>query len=125
MSQLPQILSTLLIFFVGGALSDKLTMLIAKRKGGREPEYQLVNLALPITLAIAGALVFGYADQFQLHYSVLLLGMFLLTTAPLMSAPIIQSFVMESYPQWAGYVVSFSRSFLIHFLDQNHQVLDT
>lgn len=77
-------------------------MWIARRKGGREPEYQLVNLAIPITLAIAGALIFGYADQFHLHYLVLLFGMFLLTTAPLMSGPIIQSFVMESYPQWAG-----------------------
>lgn len=83
-------------------MSDKLTMWIAKRKGRREPEFQLVNLGLPITLAIAGAMTFGYANQFQLHYSILLVGMFLLTTAPLMSAPIIQSFVMESYPQWAG-----------------------
>lgn len=102
MSQLPQILSTLVIWFVGGALSDKITMCISKRRGTREPEFQLANLVLPILLAIAGSLVFGYANQFQLHYSVLLFGTFLLTTAPLMAAPTIQNFVMESYPQWAG-----------------------
>lgn len=102
LSQLPQILSTLLIYFVGGAMSDKITMCIAKRRGSREPEFQLANLVMPIVLAIAGSLVFGYANQFSLHYSVLLFGMFLLSTAPLMAAPVIQNFVMESYPQWAG-----------------------
>lgn len=77
-------------------------MMICKRRGRREPEYQLPNLIIPIIFGIAGSLVFGYADQFHLHYSVILLGNFLLTTAPLMAAPVIQSFVMESYPQWAG-----------------------
>lgn len=104
MSNLTTIITTVFIFVIGGTLSDKITMMICKRHGNREPEYQLPNLVLPIIFGIAGSLVFGYADQFRLHYSVVLLGNFLLTTAPLMAAPIIQSFVMESYPQWAGYV---------------------
>lgn len=79
-------------------------MWISKRRGSREPEYQLINLITPIVFAIIGAIVFGYADQFHLHYMVLLLGQFFLMTSPLMAAPIINNYVIESYPQWAGYV---------------------
>lgn len=110
LSNLTSIITTILIFAIGGTLSDKVTMMICKRRGNREPEYQLPNLMLPIIFGIIGSLVFGYADEFQLHYSVVLLGNFLLTTAPLMAAPIIQSFVMESYPQWAGYVTQLPTS---------------
>lgn len=108
MANLTTILTTAVIFLIGGTLSDKITTMICKRRGNREPEYQLPNLIIPIVFAIVGALVFGYADQFHLHYSVILLGNFLLGTAPLMAAPVIQSFVMESYPQWAGYVAATS-----------------
>lgn len=105
LSNLPNLLATVFIFLVGGVAAEKLTLWISKKKGSREPEYALPNLILPIIFAIAGAMIFGVADQFGLHYMVLLTGMFLLMTAPLMTAPIIQNFVMESYPQWAGYVV--------------------
>ncbi|KAJ4390954.1 hypothetical protein N0V93_004553 [Gnomoniopsis smithogilvyi] len=106
LSNLTSIVTTIFIFLIGGTLSDKVTMIICKRRGSREPEYQLPNLIIPIIFGIAGSLVFGYADQFHLHYSIILLGNFLLTTAPLMAAPVIQSFVMESYPQWAGPVLT-------------------
>lgn len=97
-------MSTIAVFLIGGTLSDKVIMWISKRRGSREPEYQLINLIIPIVFAIIGAIVFGYADQFHLHYMVLLLGQFFLMTSPLMAAPIINNYVIESYPQWAGYV---------------------
>lgn len=74
LSNLTQIVSTIAVFAIGGAMSDKVTLWISKRRGSREPEYQLINLIIPIVFAIIGAVVFGYADQFHLHYMVLLLG---------------------------------------------------
>ncbi|KAK7725525.1 hypothetical protein SLS63_008129 [Diaporthe eres] len=106
LSNLTQIVSTIAVFVIGGTLSDKVTMWISKRRGSREPEYQLINLITPIVFAIIGAIVFGYADQFHLHYMVLLLGQFFLMTSPLMAAPIINNYVIESYPQWAGAVLT-------------------
>ncbi|KAL1847510.1 hypothetical protein Daus18300_013932 [Diaporthe australafricana] len=100
------IVSTIAVFLIGGTLSDKVTLWISKRRGSREPEYQLINLIIPIVFAIVGAIVFGYADQFHLHYMVLLLGQFFLMTSPLMAAPIINNYVIESYPQWAGAVLT-------------------
>jgi hypothetical protein len=93
------------VFFLGGPVADKITMWISKRRGSREPEYQLANLVLPITLAIIGALLFGYANQNNLHFKILLTGSFLLMSATLISAPIINNFCIESYPQWAGCVL--------------------
>ncbi|KAK1452395.1 major facilitator superfamily transporter [Colletotrichum cuscutae] len=105
LSQIPQILSTIVIFVVGGPVADSVSLWISKKKGGREAEHQLPNLILPIFFAITGALVFGYADQNHLHYAVLLLGTFFLMTSTLITAPIVQNYVIESYPQWAGPVL--------------------
>lgn len=102
LSNIPNIFATVIIFFVGGVGAEKVTQWISRKRGGREPEYQLPNLILPVILAVAGGMIFGVADQFSLHYMVLLTGTFLMLTAPLLSAPIIQTFIMESYPQWAG-----------------------
>ncbi|KAJ4394047.1 hypothetical protein N0V93_003264 [Gnomoniopsis smithogilvyi] len=106
LANLSQILSTGLIFLIGGPLADKVNNWITRRRGGiREPENQLPNLVLPIVLIIVGAVIFGVADQYSLHYMVLLTGNFFLGSAPLMMAPIIQNFVIESYPQHAGPVL--------------------
>lgn len=96
-----------MIFLLGGVLSDKVILWVSKRRGGREPEYQLVNLIIPVILSIVGSMVFAYADQHMLHYTILLTGVFLMLTAPLLVSPIVQNFVMESYPQWAGYVLPY------------------
>lgn len=91
------------VFFLGGPVADKVTMWISRRRGGaREPEFQLANLILPITVSIIGALVFGYANQNNLHFMVLLTGSFLLMAASMITAPIINNFCIESYPQWAA-----------------------
>ncbi|KAK1622842.1 major facilitator superfamily transporter [Colletotrichum phormii] len=105
LSQIPQVLSTIVVFVVGGPVADSVSLWISKKKGGREAEHQLPNLILPIFFAITGALVFGYADQNHLHYAVLLLGTFFLMTSTLITAPIVQNYVIESYPQWAGPVL--------------------
>ncbi|KXH67483.1 major facilitator superfamily transporter [Colletotrichum salicis] len=105
LSQIPQILSTIVVFVVGGPVADSVSLWISKKKGGREAEHQLPNLILPIFFAITGALIFGYADQNHLHYAVLLLGTFFLMTSTLITAPIVQNYVIESYPQWAGPVL--------------------
>lgn len=104
LSNIPNILATVVIFVVGGVYAEKVTRWISKKRGGREPEYQLPNLIVPVLLSVLGAMVFGYADEYSLHYTVLLTGMFFMLTAPLLTGPIIQNFIMESYPQWAGYI---------------------
>ncbi|KAH8891948.1 major facilitator superfamily transporter [Thozetella sp. PMI_491] len=105
LSNISQVISTVVIFFCGGPLADKVTLWISKRRGGREPEYQLLNLVMPIVITAVGMLIFGYANQFGLHYAFLLLGTFFLMTGTLTAAPIINTYVMESYPQWAGPVL--------------------
>ncbi|KAI1342934.1 major facilitator superfamily transporter [Xylariaceae sp. FL0016] len=107
LSNIPQILSTIVVFFLGGPMADKVTLWISKRRGGgREPEYHLPNLIIPLIFAIAGVLIFGYADQLTLHYTILLTGTFFLMTASLTATPVINTYVIESYPQWAGPVLT-------------------
>ncbi|KAI3395996.1 hypothetical protein diail_567 [Diaporthe ilicicola] len=106
LSHLTQIVSTIAVFLVGATFSEKVTLWISKRRGSREPEYQLINLIIPMIFAIIGAIVFGYADQFHLNYMVLLVGQLFLTSSTLMAAPIIANYVIESYPQWAGPVLT-------------------
>lgn len=106
LSNIPQILSTIVVFLVGGPVADKVTLWLSRRRGGvREAEYHLANLIMPIFFAIVGAIIFGYANQFTLHYAFLLLGTFFVITATLIAVPVVNNFVIESYPQWAAPVV--------------------
>lgn len=96
------------MYFFGGPLADKLSIKISQvlGKGKREPEYSLPNLILPFVLGIAGCFLFGVAAQNNLHFSVLLLGSFFILSGALTSLTLVNSFVIESYPQWAGPVLT-------------------
>lgn len=81
LSNLPNILATVLIFLIGGVGAEKVTQWISKKRGSREPEYQLPNLILPTILSVVGAMIFAVANQMGLHYmvSVFLTSEFLIT----------------------------------------------
>ncbi|KAK8112065.1 major facilitator superfamily transporter [Apiospora kogelbergensis] len=104
----PSIFATVIVYFFGGPLADKLSIKMSQvlGKGKREPEYSLPNLILPFVLGIAGCFLFGVAAQNNLHFSVLLLGSFFILSGALTSLTLVNSFVIESYPQWAGPVLT-------------------
>lgn len=117
---IPSIFATVVVYFFGGPLADKTSMKLAQvlGKGKREPEYQLPNLILPFVLGITGCFVFGVAAQNNLHFAYLLLGSFLILAGALTSLTLVNTFVIESYPQWAGPVlvnVSSMRIFVSFF----------
>ncbi|KAH8885590.1 major facilitator superfamily transporter [Thozetella sp. PMI_491] len=120
---IPMLFSTFVVYLFGGPIADKLSLRITRSwgKGKREPEYNLINLILPFVCGIIGCVLFGYAAQHNLHFTVLLVGTFLLSTGSLTSLTLINTFLIESYPQWAGPVlvtVSSLRIFISFFFSR-------
>ncbi|KAK3053503.1 hypothetical protein LTS18_012130, partial [Coniosporium uncinatum] len=61
---LPIVFATPFVWLFGGLIADKVSNAVAKRNGGRrEPEYNLLNLILPLLFGIMGLILFGYAGQ--------------------------------------------------------------
>ncbi|KAG6361451.1 hypothetical protein INS49_009678 [Diaporthe citri] len=106
LSVVPFVLATGMVFVIVGPVADKVSTRIAKRRNGvREAEYGLANTILPFIAGIAGCFVFGYAGESAVHWSVLLLGSFLIIFGFLCLMVTINVFIVESYPQWAGPVL--------------------
>lgn len=106
LSVIPFVLATGMVFLISGPLADKVSKVIAQRRNGvREAEFGLANMLLPFLSGIAGCFVFGYAGQSDVHWSVLLLGMFLIIFGFLCIMITVNVFIVESYPQWAGPVL--------------------
>lgn len=98
-----------MVYIFGGPLADKLTLRISRLRGkrDREPEYQLPNLLFPLLCAMIGCAVFGISQHYHLHVAVLLTGMFFLSVGTMTAMTILKTFIIESYPQWPGYVSPF------------------
>lgn len=116
----PALFASVIVYLFGGPIADRIALRLTRLlgRGHREPEYNLPNLVLPFLCGIAGCAIFGVASQNSLHYTVLLVGSFLLTTGSLTSLSLINTFIIESYPQWAGPVlvtVSSLRVFISFF----------
>lgn len=96
-------LATFTVYIFGGILPDKLSLMITRLNGGkREAEHLLPNFAIPFLAGIIGCFIFGTAAQENLHWSILLLGSFLILFGNLTLLTISNVFIVESYPQWAG-----------------------
>lgn len=79
---------------------------MTRRYGGaREAEHHLPNLVLPFVSGIAGVFIFGWAGQNNVHWAVLLFGSFLVIFAFLTVMTVLNVFIVESYPMWAGPVL--------------------
>lgn len=104
---LPIVVATPFVWFFGGYLADKISNWHAKRNGGqREPESHLISLAFPLIAGIAGPIIFGYAgdhtDQRPLAF--VLVGFFLIGFGGLTMNTLVSVYLVESYPNYAGYV---------------------
>ncbi|TDZ53197.1 putative MFS-type transporter [Colletotrichum trifolii] len=103
---LPFFLASALVYVFGGPVADKISNAVTKWNGGsREPEHHLANLILPLVSGMAGSFIFGAAGEQSLHWAVLLTGSFLIIFAFLTTMTILNVFIVESYPQWAGPVL--------------------
>lgn len=106
LSVLPFVLAAIMTFLVSGPLAERVNNMVAKRRNGvREAEYGLINMLVPFLTGISGCFIFGYAGQSDVHWSVVLLGLFLILFSFLCTMITINVFVVESYPQWAGPVL--------------------
>ncbi|KAK3904236.1 major facilitator superfamily domain-containing protein, partial [Staphylotrichum tortipilum] len=106
LSVLPFIAATGLVYLFGGPIADRVSNAVARRNGGaREPEHHLVNIILPLAAGLAGTFIFGWAGQSDAHWAVLMVGSFLIIFGSLVVLSVINVFVVESYPMWAGPVL--------------------
>ncbi|KAH9887514.1 major facilitator superfamily transporter [Xylariomycetidae sp. FL2044] len=105
---IPVVFALGVVYALGGPVADRVSLYMTRRvgRGRREPEFALVNLALPLVLGAAGCLVFGAAAQDRrVHWAVLLLGHLLTAAGALTVVSVVNTFVIESYPQLAGPVL--------------------
>ncbi|WYZ36052.1 hypothetical protein EsH8_X_000699 [Colletotrichum jinshuiense] len=103
---LPFFAASALVYVFGGPVADKISNAVTKWHGGsREPEHHLANLILPVVCGIGGCFLFGTAGEKNMHWAVLLVGSFLIVFAFLTTMTILNVFIVESYPQWAGPVL--------------------
>ncbi|OLN94171.1 putative MFS-type transporter C1271.10c-like protein 9 [Colletotrichum chlorophyti] len=103
---LPFFVASALVYVFGGPVADRISNAMTKWHGGsREPEHHLANLVVPLISGVAGCFIFGTAGERDLHWAVLLIGSFLIVFAFLTTMTILNVFIVESYPQWAGPVL--------------------
>jgi MFS family permease len=103
---IPNVVATIAVYFLGGPISDKVSLAMTKWKGGtREAEYHLPNLILPFVSGMLGCFIFGYAGQNNLHWGFILLGTFFIIFGFLTVLTVTNVYLVESYPQWAGPVL--------------------
>lgn len=106
LSVVPFVLAAIMTFLISGPFAERVNNMVARRRNGvREAEFGLLNMILPFVAGISGCFVFGYAGQSAVHWSVILLGLFLILFSFLCTMITINVFIVESYPQWAGPVL--------------------
>lgn len=106
LSVVPFVLAAIMTFLISGPFAERVNNMVARRrKGVREAEFGLLNMIVPFVAGISGCFVFGYAGQSDVHWSVILLGLFLILFSFLCTMITINVFIVESYPQWAGPVL--------------------
>ncbi|KAK3381974.1 major facilitator superfamily domain-containing protein [Podospora didyma] len=123
LSVLPFIAATGLVYLFGGPIADRIANAAARRNGGsREPEHHLLNIFAPFAFGIAGTFIFGWAGQTNAHWAILMVGSFMIIFAFLVSMSVLNVFIVESYPMWAGPVlvnVSSIRLIIAFFLSSH------
>lgn len=89
---------------ITGKFADYTANLVAKKRGARVPENQLINLILPWSCSVIGALVFGLAghDQSKYPWIAFLIALGFMCFGFLGTSTITTVYVLESYPHIAG-----------------------
>jgi hypothetical protein len=87
-----------------GWFADWTANLVARKRGKRVPENQLINLILPTFCGLIGAILFGVsgANQSEYHWGVFLFGLGLMSFGFLGANTVGAVYVLECYPHLAG-----------------------
>lgn len=109
---IPILVSAICVGLITGVGGDYLANYIAKKKGVREPEIQILNLILPSICAIVGCAIFGVAGAHQDQYPwiVFIVGLGLMVFGFLGANSVGAVYVLECYPHLTGYVDPISHS---------------
>lgn len=106
---LPIVIASFFVALFAGYGADRISNFITKKyRGGlRDPEVHLINLFVPMIFAIIGCIMFGYGGTYIGHVSwaVFVVGIGFLSFGLLSANVIFSTYVVESYPEWAGPVL--------------------
>lgn len=98
------LIAAILVPIITGRLADMTANYVARKRGHRVPENQLINLFLPWACALIGALLFGLSGGDQQHYTwpVFVFSFGMQAFGFLGISTITTVYVLESYPHMAG-----------------------
>ncbi|KAK1963149.1 major facilitator superfamily transporter [Colletotrichum sublineola] len=101
---LPILVAAIAVALVTGKAADWMANRIAKKRGARLPENQLVNLVFPTICGIIGSVIFGLAGSNPKDYSyfTFLTGFGMMAFGFLGANTIGAVYVLECYPHLAG-----------------------
>ncbi|KAK4629328.1 hypothetical protein CLAFUW4_07959 [Fulvia fulva] len=101
---IPLLIAAIFVGVLTGYFADWTANYVAKKRGKRIPENQLLNLILPTICALIGSVLFGLAGENQEKYSwgVFLLGLGLMAFGFLGANTVGAVYVLECYPHLAG-----------------------
>jgi len=100
----PVLIAAIAVALVTGKAADWVANRIAKKRGARLPENQLVNIIFPTLCGIVGSVIFGLAGSNQQDYSyfTFLAGFGMMAFGFLGANTIGAVYVLECYPHLAG-----------------------
>lgn len=100
----PIILASLFSMAIAGLGADWFTNYMAKKKGTRLPEFQVLNLIFPCTAGLIGCVLFGLTGDRpdKYHWMVFLLGIGFIAFSFLATNTIGIVYVLESDPHLSG-----------------------
>lgn len=100
----PILIAAIFVGVVTGGCADYLANMVAKHRGRRLPENQLVNLILPTICALVGSVLFGVTGQDPSKYpwALFLFALGLLGFGFLGANTVGAVYVLETYPHLAG-----------------------
>lgn len=100
----PVLIAAICVALVTGGLADHLSNLVARKRGVRQPENQLINLILPTLCGLIGSILFGLAgnDQQAYPWPVFLLALGMVAFGFLGANSIGVVYALECYPHLAG-----------------------
>ncbi|EFQ34136.1 major facilitator superfamily transporter [Colletotrichum graminicola] len=104
LSLVPVLVAAIAVALVTGKAADWVANRIAKKRGVRLPENQLVNIIFPTLCGIIGSVIFGLAGSNQKDYSyfTFLTGFGMMAFGFLGANTIGAVYVLECYPHLAG-----------------------
>lgn len=101
---IPVVIAAIFVAGFTGFFADWFANYMAKRKGHRVPEAQIINLIVPTICALVGSVLFGVAgsDPYKYPWPVFLFALGLMAFGFLGANTIGAVYVLESYPHLAG-----------------------